>query len=147
MPLLFESGGYESLADGFEHDLLSLMEAGRVPEMELSVTFVDDEEMIRLNSEWRGKSYTTDVLSFPQDDDYLLGDLVICVEQAERQAVARGVKLLDELRVLAVHGLLHLFGYDHEAGREEHNEMAAAEEKLLGRLGWKGEGLIAISEG
>ena len=76
----------------------------------------------------------------------MLGDIVISVETAARQAEERGHGLRDEMRVLLVHGVLHLLGYDHETSNDEHTEMAAAERKLLTRLGWSGVGLIDLAE-
>ena len=87
------------------------------------------------------------MLSFPQDDPVVLGDLVISVDTAQRQADERGHDLRTELRVLLVHGLLHLLGYDHETGAEDAAEMQAAEHKLLGRLGEDGAGLICRTLG
>ena len=88
------------------------------------------------------------MLSFPLDDDVLLGDVVISLDTAAAQAAQRGHELRDELRVLLVHGLLHVLGYDHELGALEHSEMAEAEQRLLRRLGWTGDGLIdAVDRG
>jgi len=106
----------------------------------------DDAHICELNSEWRGIDAPTDVLSFPMDDPQLLGDLVISLPTASRQAKERSYGLRDELRILMVHGVLHLLGYDHDESEAEHAEMAAAERKLLTRLGWKGEGLIDAAE-
>ena len=65
---------------------------------------------------------------------------------AVRQARAAGHTMDDELVLLATHGVLHLLGYDHETTREEYDEMRAGERKLLNRLGWVGQGLIAYAE-
>ena len=81
------------------------------------------------------------------DDDQLLGDLVISIDTARRQAEERHHSLRDELRILMVHGVLHLLGYDHEADDQEYEDMVAAERKLLLRLGWKGQGLIDAASG
>ena len=75
----------------------------------------------------------------------LLGDVVISVETAARQAAERGHTLGDEVRVLLVHGLLHLLGYDHERGGAEADAMAAEEARVLKRMGWAGAGLIAAA--
>lgn len=75
----------------------------------------------------------------------LLGDVVISLDTAARQAEERGYSLLDECRILLVHGLLHLLGYDHEQGGDAEEEMAAAEARILQSLGWKGQGLIAAA--
>ena len=77
------------------------------------IRFVSDREMRRLNITYRQKPATTDVLSFPDDGDHL-GDVVIAVPTARRQATARGHGVERELRVLMLHGLLHCLGHDHE---------------------------------
>ncbi|KAJ1486935.1 hypothetical protein T484DRAFT_1942443 [Baffinella frigidus] len=116
-------------------------------EVELSVVLASDAHIRALNREWRGKDAATDVLSFPQGDDAggLLGDLVVSIETASRQADERGHSLQTELRVLMVHGLLHLLGYDHETAESDAEEMRDAETRLLDRLGWGGQGLIAFA--
>ena len=114
---------------------------------QLSLTLTDDAAIRELNREWRSVDRPTDVLSFPMDDDVLLGDLVISVETARRQAEERAYELRDEVRVLLVHGLLHLLGYDHELDAEEHAEHAGAERRLMDALGWRGEGLIDAAAG
>mmetsp|Transcript_39830 Transcript_39830/g.105215 ORF Transcript_39830/g.105215 Transcript_39830/m.105215 type:complete len:141 (-) Transcript_39830:408-830(-) len=126
-----------------EEDACALLAAAGLDDGEqLSLTLCDDEYIQGLNSQWRNIDKPTDVLSFPMDDEQLLGDLVISIDTAKRQATERSYDLRDELRVLMVHGVLHLLGYDHEVSEEEHAEMAAAERKLLTRLGWSGSGLI-----
>ena len=104
-----------------------------------TVVFVSDRAMRGLNRRWRGKLGTTDVLSFPSGQDEFekaaglsLGDVVISVEQAERQAAEHGLEFDEEVAQLILHGLLHLCGYDHE--RDE-GEMNALELKLRRRLG------------
>ena len=86
------------------------------------VRFVDDAEMRRLNREFRGQDYSTDVLSFPgveSDDGYHLGDVVIAVPTARRQAAEGGAPEGSEIRTLLLHGVLHCLGYDHETDRGE----------------------------
>ncbi len=134
----------KAACDGVVADASALMLAAEVAEMELSLSIVNDVEMRALNNKWRGKDHSTDVLSFPQDDDLLLGDLVISIETAASQAVDHGHSTGDELRILMVHGLLHLFGYDHELGEVEREEMAAAETRLMTKLNWRGSGLISV---
>jgi rRNA maturation RNase YbeY len=110
---------------------------------ELSVALVGDEEMRALNARYRKKDRPTDVLSFgsnaeqiPLDPPFskgetLLGDVVISVDTAARQAVARGVSIEDELRFLLAHGLLHLLGYDHERSPAEARRMFAKQRQLI----------------
>src|SRR6185312_6268336 len=88
----------------------------------------DDETLRGLNREFRKKDYTTDVLSFPAiSPSSELGELAISIERAAEQARQYGHALLDEVRILMVHGVLHLAGMDHETDR---GEMARAERKL-----------------
>jgi probable rRNA maturation factor len=108
----------------------------------VDVLLADDRTLRRLNREFRGKDKATDVLSFPAAEDVrgdLAGDLAISLETAERQASEQGHSLRDEVRVLLLHGLLHLSGMDHETDR---GEMAATEAELRERLKLK-SGLIA----
>ena len=85
------------------------------------------------------------MLSFPMGEDTpMLGDIIISLHTAERQARARGHGVRDEVRVLMVHGVCHLLGHDHHA-EAEFAAMAAAETALLARLRWVGVGLVAAS--
>ncbi|KAG6547972.1 hypothetical protein Mapa_010794 [Marchantia paleacea] len=122
--------------------------------VELSLLLCDDGYIQKLNKEWLGKDSPTDVLSFPQDQApgmtpiLLLGDVIISLETAAKQAEERGHSLLDELRILLVHGLLHVTGFDHELGPDDSQEMEDKETQILSKLGWKGKGLIsAVSNG
>lgn len=134
-----------ALRTGLRADARALLKAIDMQEAELSLVLCSDPHIATLNAQWRNKEGPTDVLSFPQDDEVVLGDLVLSVPTATRQAEERGYGLRDELRVLMVHGLLHLLGYDHELGEAEHQEMAEAEARLMARLGWTGQGLIAAA--
>jgi probable rRNA maturation factor len=104
----------------------------------MTIAIVPDGRVQQLNRRYRRKDAATDVLSFPSDDRGYLGDVVIAAGVARRQARQAGHSLQHELRVLALHGLLHLLGYDHErdAGR-----MARVEARLRQRGGLR-EGLI-----
>lgn len=104
-----------------------------------TVAFVSDRLMRELNRRWRGKRGTTDVLSFPSGQEEFervegasLGDVVISVEQAARQAGEHGLDFENEVEQLILHGLLHLCGYDHET---DGGEMNALELRLRRRLG------------
>src|SRR5918997_161776 len=104
-----------------------------------TVAFVSDRLMRELNRRWRGKRGTTDVLSFPAEQDEFekqagatLGDVVISVEQAARQAEEHGLTFENEVEQLILHGLLHLCGYDHETDGGEMNRL---ELRLRRRLG------------
>ncbi|CAN1786925.1 Endoribonuclease YBEY, chloroplastic [Linum perenne] len=116
--------------------------------IELSVMLCNDSFIRELNKEWRDEDRATDVLSMSQHVPELkipvlmLGDVVISVETAARQAEERAHSLLDEIQILLVHGLLHLLGFDHEISKQAEAEMRKEEEVLLKTLGWKGKGLI-----
>jgi probable rRNA maturation factor len=116
--------------------------AGRTGTVSVTVVITSDRRIRRLNRIWRGTDKATDVLSFPAGDDpgpaRHLGDLVISRETATRQARNEGHSLATELRVLALHGLLHLLGYDHE---RDSGRMARIERRLR-RQGGLPAGLI-----
>lgn len=103
-----------------------------------SLVLVADDRIRKLNRTYRGYDQPTDVLSFPAragefpDESDYLGDIVISVETARRQASRRGSTLPRELRVLALHGLLHLLGYDHET---DDGEMRRLEYRLRRKFG------------
>ena len=96
---------------------------------EVQVLLTSDAELKRLNRQFRGKNKATDVLSFPafEQAGELAGDLAISLETAARQAAEHGHSLRDEVRILLLHGLLHLAGEDHET---DSGEMAAREAEL-----------------
>ena len=113
---------------------LNRARAAVVLEGEVHVLLADDATLKRLNKTFRGKNVATDVLSFPAGDangSGVAGDLAISLETAERQAVRFGHSLRDEVRVLLLHGVLHLAGFDHEA---DAGEMAAREAELRREL-------------
>jgi len=98
---------------------------------------VTDPEIHALNRHYRAKDKPTDVLSFPLADELqpsLLGDVVISVETAARQARRRGHALREELQTLLIHGVLHLLGYDHEASRSEAIRMHRKEREVKAAL-------------
>ena len=113
---------------------------------EVSVTFVDNNEIARLNKQYRNNPNPTDVLSFPlgengnydinhETDAVMLGDIVISVEKAVEQASIYGHSLQREVAFLTVHSMYHLLGYDHEAGGLEAVHMREKEENALTKLG------------
>jgi probable rRNA maturation factor len=107
---------------------------------EVSVAFVSDAAIRALNRAHRRKDASTDVLSFPSGEARFLGDIVIAAGVARRQARRAGHGFGVEARVLALHGLLHLVGYDHEHA-DDGGRMRAAEARLR-RKGGLREGLI-----
>lgn len=126
----------------------AISDVGGFKSVELSILLCNDDFIRKLNKEWRDEDHATDVLSMSEHVPDLnlpilmLGDIVISVETAARQAEERGHSLLDEIRILMVHGLLHLLGFDHEISEEAEVEMEKEEELLLKSFGWKGKGLI-----
>jgi probable rRNA maturation factor len=145
--------GAAALTDGEAWQALGLSRAGLARFLrtaqtavglrgEVSVLLTGDRVLRRLNREWRGKDKATDVLSFPAPQEMagvFAGDLAVSLETAKRQGVAYGNDLRDEVRVLLLHGLLHLAGMDHEV---DGGEMAAREAELRKRLRMR-SGLIA----
>lgn len=100
----------------------------------VEVLLADDRALRRLNRDFRGKNQATDVLSFPASTEFgsdHAGDLAISLETAARQAAEHGHSLRDEVRILLLHGVLHLAGMDHEA---DAGEMAAKEAELRREL-------------
>lgn len=106
---------------------------------DVSVLLTGDRQIRRWNRDFRGKNKATDVLSFPAlplegVPSAMAGDLAISVETAEKQAKEQGHALAEELKVLILHGLLHLAGYDHET---DDGTMARVERRLRAKLGLK----------
>ena len=115
---------------------------------EVSVTFVDNEGIHSLNKQYRGVDRPTDVLSFPLFDfeeeseeplvDELvgmLGDIVLSLEQADKQAQEYGHSFEREVAFLTVHSMLHLLGYDHETGEEDEADMRHRQREIMEMLG------------
>jgi len=127
---------------------VAMLQAACLQDAEWSVVLVDDDAIAALNAQWRDKTGPTDVLSFPQqvpEDGAItggvLGDVVISVPTAARQAEAQGHDLDTELRVLLAHGLAHLLGHDH-LDDPSSAAMAAMEADLLASVGLTA-GLVA----
>lgn len=124
---------------------------------EVSVSFVNDEKIHALNKQYRDVDRSTDVLSFPMGEDgvydlnnetgaYILGDIVISLETALRQASAYGHSLEREIGFLTVHSMLHLLGYDHEQGSLQERIMREKEEAILESLGISRDATFVIDE-
>jgi probable rRNA maturation factor len=125
--------GVESkLLSKIAHRALEVLGLNRA---ELSIVLVSDPQIKRLNKLYRNKDKPTDVLSFPIGEKVngwlILGDIVISVDTARRQAKEFGYSLEEELKRLLVHGLVHLLGYDHELGGEEEKKFFELEEFVL----------------
>ena len=107
---------------------------------EVSIAVVDDDSMRTLNRKFRRKNKTTDVLTFPADESDAdpqakgrpLGDIVISIDQARRQAAEQKHSLATEIRYLILHGTLHALGYNHET---DDGEMNALEVEVRGKVG------------
>jgi len=111
------------------------------PDAELAIQFVNEDTMTTLHVQWMDEPGPTDVLSFPMDElrpgndlelsaPGLLGDIVICPQVAATQAVTAGHETINEVLLLATHGILHLLGYDH-AEPEEEKEMFGLQREIL----------------
>jgi probable rRNA maturation factor len=125
------------------NEALFMMGVG--PGCEVSVTLTDDEKIRKINSEHRNIDKATDVLSFPQysaeeidsfenEDNIILGDIVISAERARAQAKEYGHSYTREMAFLAVHSVLHLIGYDHMTEKEE-SEMTGLQKMILDSIG------------
>jgi len=140
---------WQRLAASVLGELLDDQSTGSIEvPVELTLTFIDETEIAALNAEQMGVEAPTDVLAFPLDlpgdgdveiggPPVLLGDVVICPAVAERAAPAHAGTLDDELALLVVHGILHLFGHDH-AERDPAEVMRSKEQQLLERWYWNG---------
>ena len=123
----------------------SLKVEGREDDPEVTIAFVDDMYIKELNYKFRHKADATDVLSFPMEEageeepvingesENILGDIVISMEMAQRQAEEYGHDLLREIAFLATHGMFHLLGYDHD-NEDRRRIMREREEKVLALL-------------
>ncbi|MCS7284242.1 MAG: rRNA maturation RNase YbeY [Hydrogenobacter thermophilus] len=105
---------------------------------EISIYITDDETIRHLNRDYRGKDEPTDVLSFPICEKVgnwlILGDIVISLDTAKRQASQIGHSLEEEIKRLLAHGFVHLLGYDHELGGEEERKFFELESYVLKNL-------------
>ena len=147
-----KDAGIGELIETMEKAAVKAVELEELPEevCQLSVTFVEPDEIHELNRDYRGVDRVTDVLSFPQYDpddltwyienpdempeELMIGDVVICKAKAEEQALEFGHSLERELVYLFTHSVLHLLGYDHE-DEEEKAVMRAREEEIMDWLG------------
>jgi rRNA maturation RNase YbeY len=158
MPFELATAGVSARALGAQlrAQALALLKRCRLEDFELSLLITDDRTMRKLNRRFRGQNHSTDVLAFPQIDsasrlgakgrtramrtcssDFappLLGDIVISLDTARRQAQELGVELQSRLRALLVHGFLHLLGYDHERSTRDAMLMFRRERELLRHL-------------
>jgi rRNA maturation RNase YbeY len=119
----------------------AILTAADAEDLELSVLLVSDHRIRALNARYRNKDRSTDVLAFPLREGVfigcsggLLGDVVISLPTAKRQADELGQSLFDEVVRLLVHGIVHLLGYDHERGQREAARMTRREHVILRKI-------------
>ncbi len=143
MEILFRNAQRKFKID--RHCLLRLIENAlgdlAPPNSEISIILVNDDKIRKLNKEYRGKDKPTDVLAFPQDEEALgdkggrlLGDVVVSVETARRQAREHFLSDEEELILLVVHGALHLLGYDHDRSIKDKKKMQKITKKIFSRI-------------
>lgn len=140
MPLFIDNRQKKIKLNGrkMRSDLTRVLKHTDCYRKEISLSLVDDAEITVINHEYLGRDRATNVISFgmregewSQIQPDLLGDIMISVETAERDALAGEIDLHDEILFLFIHGLLHLLGYDHENGIKEDAEQMKAKEKEI----------------
>ncbi|RMD45558.1 MAG: rRNA maturation RNase YbeY [Aquificota bacterium] len=130
------------ITKGFVEDIANkILKELNLDNVELSITLTDNETIRNINKKWRGKDRPTDVLSFPLDVDFHigykykpLGDIVISLPFAKKQAKEIGFSYKEEVLRLLIHGILHLLGYDHEKSEEEAEKMFSIQESIFSKL-------------
>lgn len=131
-----DAGAASTFAAGTKQELARFLTRARKAvgvDGEITVLLADDARLKALNRTFRGKNKPTDVLSFPAaaNGEGAAGDIAISIETAVRQAAEHGHTLAEELRILLLHGVLHLAGFDHEA---DQGEMRTREQELRTKL-------------
>ena len=112
------------------------------PDKEISISFVDDKNIKQLNKQYLGKDQATNVLSFSlQEGEYgdinpqILGDIIVSVETAQRDALYGKLNIAQEIDFLIIHGILHLLGYNHEnTTKKEATKMRQKEKELFNKI-------------
>ncbi len=122
-----------------EQDAKALLRLADKRNYELSLLLTDDIAIQEINASWRKKNTPTNVLSFPMDDEEdsphpMLGDIIISVDTAKKEAAAKEYPLQTYLSRLLVHGFVHLLGYDHEESEAAYNKMVGVEQDFLEKL-------------
>jgi probable rRNA maturation factor len=119
-----------------ERAVLAVLADRDVARAELSVTLLDDAGMAALNREWKGRDSPTDVLAFPlhEEGDPPVGDIYLGAERAADQGAVVGESTERELARLAIHGTLHVLGWDHPEDGRESSEMWSHQERILAGL-------------
>lgn len=129
---------YASLSQGLptRQQFRRWVRAAMQQDLQCTLRVVDESEGRKLNHEFRGRDYATNVLTFVYDDtDPLSGDIVMCAPVVQRESIAQGKQSLAHYAHLTVHGVLHLQGYDHENDADA-SEMEALETALMAKLGY-----------
>ncbi|MFA5126698.1 MAG: rRNA maturation RNase YbeY [Patescibacteria group bacterium] len=122
---------------GWRADLSWVKKLGKIirrqfkVEKDVSLALVSDKEIRSLNKVYRRHNKVTDVLSFAWQDKNFLGEVVICPTQAKRQAIQQQHSLSKELKILTIHGILHLLGFDHERNKAQFKKQSDWEAKIL----------------
>ncbi len=138
-----------------EQKILKILDILDKRDHSISVLFTTDHHIKELNHQYRNINKATDVLSFSQlegehmGDQKLLGDVVISVDTARRNAKTHKASLESELNLLITHGILHLLGYDHEGAQQENNTMRKLESQILKLISQQkqSEGLVERATG
>ncbi|PLX25691.1 rRNA maturation RNase YbeY [Candidatus Parcubacteria bacterium] len=118
-------------------DLEKILKKDFKIKQQISIALVLPKEIKKLNKVYRRKDKVTDVLSFSLDSKDILGEIIICLSQAKKQAKEKKQSIKSELQLLTVHGTLHLLGYDHEKGDKEFLRQTKMEQKILEKLNRK----------
>lgn len=138
MKLLYTDEVESSLSPNFFNILIKAVmdkiEVDCSDECEVSLLITDDESIRGLNKDFRGIDRATDVLSFPMEEENMLGDIAISLDTAKRQSTDSGIAIEREVAFLFIHGMLHLLGFDHETGEAQEKEMFTLQEDILKKL-------------
>lgn len=129
----------QKFLDHLQNIFTNILEEFNKKNRECSIILCDDSFIQELNKEYRNKDTSTDVLSFAMDDDdefpafefSSLGDIIISIDHAKKQAQEFDVSYEEEFARLAIHGLLHLLGFDHELSEEDHKIMFEYQDKFM----------------
>ncbi len=126
----------------------AILDALDFPEGELSILIVDDAQIAQLNEQYLNRPSSTNVIAFPMQEGrfssltpQLLGDVVISAETAEKEGLSAGIDPTDRFFELLIHGILHLFGYDHEDDSKETLKMEGKSRELFRSISLKGRAI------
>jgi probable rRNA maturation factor len=136
--LLLNNYNDDFLTEDLKKNAAILLHLAGKENHELSLLVTTDSEIQKINTAWRQKNTPTNVLSFPLNDDDtlhpMLGDIIISIDTAKREAETKKQPLEDYMSRLLIHGFVHLLGYDHEKSAEAYDEMLAVEQDFLQKL-------------